>query len=93
MSVFDKRSLHPAKRRFPELRKNRRYRFSLDALDLVVAIDSRETEPLRQSTAHGTFARAHKTHQIKINVFGFHRVCARGKRAPRPLPTSKMLSP
>ncbi len=93
MSLFDKRSLHPAKRRLPELRENRRYRFSMDALDLVVAIDARETEPLRQSAAHGAFARAHETHQIKINVVGFHRVCARGKRSSRPLPTSKMLSP
>ena len=93
MSLFDKRSLHPAKRRLPELRENRRYRFPLDALDLVVAIDARETEPLRQSAAHGAFARAHETHQIKINVVGFHRVCARGKRPPRLLPTSKMLSP
>jgi hypothetical protein len=93
MSFFDKRPLHPTKRWLPKLCENRRYRFFLDVLNFVIAINARETEPLRQSTAHGAFARAHKTHQIKINVFGFHRVCARGKRAPRPLPTSKMLSP
>ncbi len=93
MSFFDKHSLHATKRWLPEFGENCRYRFGMDALNFVIAVYARETEPLRQSTAHGAFARAHETHQIKINVVGFHRVCARGKRSSRPLPTSKMLSP
>gem|GEM_PF-8142 len=93
MPTFDEHSLHFAKRRFPEISKNCRDRFTLYALNLVVAIDTGETEPLGHGAAHGTFARAHETHQIKINVVGLHRVCARGKRPTRPMPTLKMLSP
>ena len=93
MPSVDKLPLHHPKRRLPLLGKNRRDPFALLSLDLVVAVHAIETDPLRHSPPHGAFARAHESHQIKINVVRLHRISRARNRPLPPLPTPKMLSP
>ena len=89
MPALHPRALHRAEGRLALLREDVGDSAPLFPLDLVIAVERREAQPLPQRARDGALYSPHEAHEVEVDVACRQHEAPPTKRSPAPMPNAK----